>query len=305
MRNVNLDIALLRTFVLTHQLGSMARTADVVGRSQSAVSQQMSRLEEIFGQQLFLRQGRLTSLTEAGIAALPFAEEMLRLNDELVRVAAKSDDGKEIRLGMALDFSVGMLNALLREFQQKNPAVRLSMLTDRHTVLSEKLANGALDLALMFSENEPQGAHSLGRVQQVWVGQRSVLERPRPLQLVVFEEQCGFRTRALLALAEAGIAAHIAVTCSSLAALWVAVESGYGIALRTAIGVPKPLLLDASDSLLPLLPQVHLCLHQTPHGLHTPAHQLRRRIMDGLPQLLPALAADVSRPLDALPDHAA
>lgn len=299
MRTVNLDIALLRTFVLTHQLGSLARTADVVGRSQSAVSQQLSRLEEILGQQLLLRQGRRACLTEAGIAALPFAEKLLQLNDELVRVSADPDERKEIRLGMSLDFSVGVLHALLREFREDNPAVHLSILTDRRTALAEKLADGSLDLALMFSETVTDDAQSLGRIQQVWVGHRSVLERPGPIPLIVFEGECGFRTLALRALDDAGIASRIAVTCSSLASLWLAVESGYGIALRTAVGAPKPLLLDASACALPTLPEVHLCLHQTPHRLPKSADQLRRRILDSLPQRLQALVADTSRPLEA------
>lgn len=299
MRTVNLDIALLRTFVLAHRLGSLARAAEAVGRSQSAVSQQISRLEGLLAQPLFDRQARSASLTQAGVVALSFAEKMLQLNDELVRASADGDKNKAIRLGMSPDFPVGLLPPLLHDLRQDNPDGHLSIVTERHSTLSEKLSDGSLDLALMFSEMPPDHAHSLGRVRQVWLGLGHVLDRPGPLPLVVMEGQCQFRTRAIHALAAAGIASHVAVSCSSLAALRAAVESGCGIALRTVLGAPASLVLDASLNALPPLPEIDLCLHQSPHGLSKAAEQLRRRIVENLPQRLPACAAGtrhVARP---------
>jgi DNA-binding transcriptional LysR family regulator len=305
MRNVNLDVALLRTFVLAHRLGGLTQAADVVGRTPSAVSQQISRLEELLGHSLFQREGRRTALTEAGVLALSYAERMLGLNDELVDASRGVEANAEIRLGVSVDFSAGLLHELLRQFRERHPTSRLSIVTERRTSLSERLSAGSLDLALMFGIAAGEAAETLGRVQQVWVGHRDILDRSGSIPLVVFQGHCEFRTTALRALAEAGIAAHIAVTCSDLPALWVAVESGCGIALRTAIGAPERLLLDTSGCGLPSLPEVHVGLHRSPRGFSRKADQLQRLILAALPGRLEAfsstaskLARPVGRPVD-------
>ncbi len=66
MPHVNLDMAILRTLVTVQQLGSFNRAAGQIGRSQSAVSQQIRKLEEQMGEPLFRKQDEtLSSLTLA------------------------------------------------------------------------------------------------------------------------------------------------------------------------------------------------------------------------------------------------
>src|SRR5215471_10602256 len=65
MSRVNLDMDVLRTLVTANELGALNRAAEQVGRSQSAVSQQIRKLEEQVGQPLFRKQGRGLVLTEA------------------------------------------------------------------------------------------------------------------------------------------------------------------------------------------------------------------------------------------------
>ena len=66
MTLTNLDMDVMRTLLAAQQLGGLNRAAERVGRSQSAVSQQMRKLEEQVGQPLFRKQGRGLVLTEAG-----------------------------------------------------------------------------------------------------------------------------------------------------------------------------------------------------------------------------------------------
>ena len=54
------------------------------GRSQSAVSQQIRKLEEQLGKRLFRKEGRGLALTEAGDVVLSYARRILDLNDEAV-----------------------------------------------------------------------------------------------------------------------------------------------------------------------------------------------------------------------------
>lgn len=77
---INLDLDLLRTFVAVADLNTFAAAAAAVCRTQSAVSQQMQRLEQLVGKELFARHGRNKLLTEHGIQLLGYARKILRFN---------------------------------------------------------------------------------------------------------------------------------------------------------------------------------------------------------------------------------
>ncbi|WP_238255226.1 LysR family transcriptional regulator, partial [Methylorubrum podarium] len=66
----NLDLDLVRTFVTICEAGTFARAAERVGRTPSAVSLQVKRLEERLGRALFLRQPRAVVPTADGEALL-------------------------------------------------------------------------------------------------------------------------------------------------------------------------------------------------------------------------------------------
>ena len=83
-RPANLDLDLLRSFVHIAETGSFTRAGQIVGRTQSAVSMQMQRLETITGKSLFLRgKGGMARLTPHGSHLLSYAHEMLELNDNI------------------------------------------------------------------------------------------------------------------------------------------------------------------------------------------------------------------------------
>ena len=66
MRHPDLELDLLRAFVAVAETGSFTAAADVVHRSQSAVSQKVLRLEEILGRRVFDRTSRTLGLTPDG-----------------------------------------------------------------------------------------------------------------------------------------------------------------------------------------------------------------------------------------------
>jgi len=78
----NLDMDVLRTLAVAMERGSFAQAAQRLGRSQSAVSLQMRKLEGQVGQTLFRKAGRGLALTEAGDVVLGYARRILELNDE-------------------------------------------------------------------------------------------------------------------------------------------------------------------------------------------------------------------------------
>src|SRR3977135_4655508 len=104
-RRTNLEMDVLRTFVTGFELGSFARAADRLGRSQSAVSTQLRKLEDQVGQPLVRKSGRGLALTTAGESLLSYAKRILELNDDAVDIIRGSDVEGWVRLGLPHDLA--------------------------------------------------------------------------------------------------------------------------------------------------------------------------------------------------------
>ena len=94
MLPINLDMNVLRSLVIAMEHGGFARAAERLGRTQSAISLQMKKLEEQVGRPLFRKVGRRVALTDAGDLLLEYARRMVALNDEALSAArALAKDG--------------------------------------------------------------------------------------------------------------------------------------------------------------------------------------------------------------------
>jgi DNA-binding transcriptional LysR family regulator len=262
----NLDMDVLRTFVTGFELGSFARAADRLGRSQSAVSTQLRKLEDQVGQPLVQKSGRGLALTTAGESLLSYAKRLLELND----VAVASVRGAEVegwaRLGLPQDFAESWLPPVLSRFAQAHPRVRLEVQVDRSPPLAEKIVKGELDIALLWG-NDVKAPHAVrvADVPMAWIGKPDWPGLKglgaEPLPLAAFAPPCVFRAAAIEALDNAGVPWRLVFTTPSLSGLWAAAEGGLGITARTTVGMPKSLAaLDASAVGLPALPAVPLTL---------------------------------------------
>src|SRR5271166_6395842 len=83
----NLDLDTLRTLVTAYDLGGYGRAAERLGRTPSAVSLQMKRLQQDVGSTLFRKDGRNLALTEIGEIVLRYGRRILELNDEMLDTA--------------------------------------------------------------------------------------------------------------------------------------------------------------------------------------------------------------------------
>ena len=85
-----LDSDQLKTFIAIVETGSFTRAAEVVHKTQSAVSMQMKRLEERLGKAIFARDGRASKLTEDGERLLDYAQRIVKLNAEALNSIANA-----------------------------------------------------------------------------------------------------------------------------------------------------------------------------------------------------------------------
>ena len=242
----NLDLDCLRTFVAIHDTGTFAAAGERVGRSLSAVSLQVNKLEGQVGQALFRKQGRRMLATPAGERLRDHARAILAANDAALSALRHEQLSGTARLGLLHDVLEVVLAEALGEFTATHPRVRLEVVVDRSRALIDAVEAGSLDQAIAFEHETRLQGELIMLVPNVWIGVRPGLGGvERPLPLVLLDEPCSFRRAALSALDAAGIPWRIVLTSPSLAAVRAAVLAGLGITVRTPhlLGPPADRLM--------------------------------------------------------------
>jgi DNA-binding transcriptional LysR family regulator len=269
MRRVNFDLDVLRSFAAGMDLGSFAKAADRLGRSTSAVSAQLKKLEEQVGTPILRKSGRGLTLTEAGETMLAYARRLLELNDEAVVAVHGIELEGWVRLGLQEDFSEALLPEVLGRFMRAHPKVRIEARVARNAELLDRVTSGRLDLALAWSDGAPTAhCERVAQIPMCWIGSAGGREawrtsRIEPLPLAALEAHCLLRAAATNALDRAGVAWRLAFVSPSLGGLWAAAAAGLGVTVRTPIGLPASVRrLEPREDGLPDLPMLGLVLHR-------------------------------------------
>jgi DNA-binding transcriptional LysR family regulator len=284
-----LDLSLLQTLVAVNDSGSLARAAEQVGRTQSAVSLQMQRLEQTLGLDLFDRSGRALVLTSAGQAMLGHARHMLEVNREAVAAVRGHRVAGRVRFGMSVDFEHTWLPRAMARFAQSHPKIEVALSVDRNSALELAVSQGDIDIALVFGKPKAAAAHQIGTVPMRWIASRDFAWRAgagqgvaasqghqAALPLLLLDQPCMFRGAAVQALDAAGLPWRVAVTSLSLGGLWATALAGMGVTARSGVVLPAG-LVDVGDSLgLPPLPKVAVCLIESKAKASAPRTTLRR-----------------------------
>ncbi|WP_241293603.1 LysR family transcriptional regulator [Burkholderia stabilis] len=257
---LSLEIDLLRSFVVIAEMRALSRAAARVGRTQSALSQQMKRLEEVVDQPLFQRTGRGVVLTHPGERLLVHAQRILRLHDEAMADLCGTGLSGTIRFGCPDDYAEVFLPSLLRQFSSQHPQAIVEVVCGPTPRLLEQLDKRAVDLAMI---SLPDGASDdiIRREQLVWIGYPG-LEPAHfdPLPLALSDRDTLDHIAACDALDRAGRDYRVAYASSSLAGLIALVRSGQAFAVMTQTAVPSDLAIVNGDPRLPPLPAVGITL---------------------------------------------
>lgn len=288
-RKVLFDLDALHSFVTGVELGSFARAADRVGRSTSAISAQLRKLEQQAGVPLVQKSGRGLALTAAGEVLLGYARRILSLNEEAVLAVAGSSLDGAVRLGLQEDFSERLLPAVLGRFNRSHPEVRIEVKVGRHAELMDGLRAGRLDLVLAWHSG-PAAPYmtALGEQPLRWIGPAGDAARAwgspgQVLPLVTFDAPCRFRSAAIAALDGAGIPWRVVLASPSVSGVWAAVAAGLGVTVRTVLGAPATLAALApggGSPGLPSLPHIGVALCRAGASLPPAAERLHGMIED-------------------------
>ncbi|VVE50245.1 permease [Pandoraea capi] len=262
------DVDALRTMVAGIDLGSFARAAVQFGRSQSAVSMQLKRLEEQAGQVLFERQGRRLVLTEAGDTLLNYGRRIIELHDEAAVALGASASTVSIRIGLPQDFCEDILPIAVARFARVRPDVHVDVRAGRNYALEEEVRVGKLDMAIAFAEpGQSRTGTLLATLPLYWYASHRLRGWPdasQPVPLVLFDHPCLFRQAAMRALDGKQRAWRLALTTPSLPGVWAALRFGQGVSVRTAHRVPRGIQALRAGG-LPKLPAIELRLFERSH----------------------------------------
>ncbi|TIX38045.1 MAG: LysR family transcriptional regulator, partial [Mesorhizobium sp.] len=250
-----LDLKLLATFVRAAHSGTLSAVAVQVGRTQSAVTMQVQRLEEALGQSLFHRSGSGVRLTGSGERFLAYAERILKIHDEAI--SALSDKGLHgsIIFGSPEDYLSAFFPALLKGFGTIYPDVEIKVVSAPTVELRTLLNARQIDLALVSSPNASD-AH-VRTEALVWVGSKPALDLydfGDIVPLALSASNAVDHKAACEAMARAGLRNKISYASNSLAGLIAVARSGLAISVMTEDAVPSDLHILGAP--LPRLPQL-------------------------------------------------
>jgi DNA-binding transcriptional LysR family regulator len=275
----NLDVALLRTFTTAAERESMTATANVLHLTQSAVSQQIARLEGLLGGALFFREKQGLRLTSSGERLIGKARQLLSLNDEILAdLAERAMEGK-VRLGVPYDLAGAFVAPLLKAYSETHPKVEVSLLCSSSPELANALENGGIDLAII---EEPVGfsrGECLAVEKLVWVGAKggaAHLKTPLPVSMVA--ETCAFRPAVLAALRGGQREWRTLFENGSIDATTAMVRSDLAVTAWLAFTVPADLDILAEDTGMPALPRFAINLHLPEHDAPAAVSELARYI---------------------------
>jgi DNA-binding transcriptional LysR family regulator len=273
----DIDTALLRTFVTVAETSSFSGTGALIGRSQSAVSGQIRKLEQTLGCTLLERDTRNVSLTTEGARLLVYARRIIADADAMLARFRADDLEGEVRFGSPEDFASAYLPDILGVFAAAHERVELHVTCKLTLELIAEFEAGLHDLIVI--KQDPGQPHArtrpLWRESLVWVaatgmepGFRALRDRraagARPLPLVLSPAPCVYRGRATASLDAAGMDWTGVFTSPSHAGCTAAVRAGLGYAVMPRAMVAPGLQVLGPDQGWPELAEAEIALLGAP-----------------------------------------
>jgi DNA-binding transcriptional LysR family regulator len=224
----NLDVDLLKTFLAIADTGNFTRAAEQVHKTQSAVSMQMKRLEELLGRPLFARDGRASRFTVDGERLVEYARRIVAINDEAVSAFTKPELTGRVRFGTPDDYADRFLPEILARFSRTHPQVTVDVECLNSSVLLERVKRGEIDLALATCGCDVTSSEIVRSEPLVWV--TSTKHSVHLLELLpIAMPECEWRRMAVESLETANRKYRIAYSSSNSNALNAAVMAGLAV----------------------------------------------------------------------------
>ena len=277
----NLDIDLLRTLVAIAETGSFTAAADQIGRTQSAISMQMKRLEEQIERPLFVRDGRTSTLTPAGHDLLDYARRILRLQDAALSSLREPEMEGVVRVGIPDDYVGVFIPPILARFARSHPRVQVDLRCETSDRLRDSLLAGEIDLAVVTCGALTEESQPLKKEAVVWAAPREHRVEDEPvLPLALFAAPCRVRESTIQAFDKMDRDHRIAYVSPSLMGLFAAVNAGLAVTTIGRSALTSGMRTLTEEDGFPLLPDIVLTLERTPRERSAAVEALATHIIE-------------------------
>ncbi len=279
----NLDVDLLKTFLAIADTGNFTRAADEVHKTQSAVSMQMKRLEELIGRPLFVRDGRQSRFTSDGERLIEYARRIVNLNDEVVSAFTKPELTGTLRFGTPDDYADRFLPEILARFSRTHPLVTVNVDCALSGQLFERARHGELDLALVTACSEIFADEIIRTEPLVWVtSARHSVHMLDTLPVAISHTGCEWRALTIGALERQGRHYRIAYSSPNSIAVNAAVLAGLAVGAIPEICMrPGMRILSEKDG-FPTLGSFRLGIVHRPGRRSSAAEALAQHVSESI-----------------------
>lgn len=263
----DLEIDLLRSFVAVAAHRNFTHAACALGRTQSAVSLQIKRLEEVAGRRLFERDRQSVAITHVGEALLVYANRILAANDAALSHIQRPEAEGLVRLGAPDDYATFLLPPILSAVKKDHPRLKFEVLCDNAADLLPMLERGELDV-IVATHHPSAVAGEIARYEPLhWVAAAEYVDDPQlPLSLVLFPSGCVCRDVALAALRRIDRPWHVSYSTRSVGLMEQALLEGFSVSVMEASVIPDSLRIVDGQAGLPPLPDVVISVHRSSAG---------------------------------------
>ena len=274
----NIDIGLLRAFVAVVETGSVTGAAGLLNLTQAAVSQQVKRLEELFGTELFERHHKRLVLKPNGERLVAHAHRLIAHNDEVWGAMSAPAYQGEVRLGVPHDLVGPYLPPVLRRFDKAWPRVRVSLECTTTRALLEMLQQGRVDLTLTTEQSCGVNGETLMEDELVWTGAANGTAHRRDLlPLSIGDKSCEFRPSVLKSLRDSGRDWRPVCEVSNMEALFASISADLSVGAFLRGTIPH-YLQEVGDPRLPKMPKFLINMYLPPARQNEIAVELARHI---------------------------
>jgi DNA-binding transcriptional LysR family regulator len=141
-----LDLDVLSMIIAVADTGNISRAAELVHRSQSAVSMQIKTLETALGKALFVRKPRSVVPTQDGEVLLTYARRIIALRDEAWAAVVRPDVTGRVVIGVPDDYASSLFPPILKKFSATYPKVEIQVVGLPSLALAPMVKDGSVDL---------------------------------------------------------------------------------------------------------------------------------------------------------------
>jgi DNA-binding transcriptional LysR family regulator len=235
----DLDPYLLRAFLAVTEVGTVNGAAASLNRTQASVSMQIRKLETLVGKELFSRSTKGLDLTADGLLLIPYAREILTLNDQVgQRLNGKQVEGR-VRLGVVEDFAATRLIDILAAFHDQNPKVHMDIIVEPNKRLAAMFENDKLDIVVCDTTSINRKPVLVWGERLLWaIRADTTLNTAEPLPIIMFEGTCPWSPPCIAALSGRTLRWTIVCEASTLVAMAAAIRVGIGIGPMIAATIP-------------------------------------------------------------------